>query len=105
MFRRIAAVVIPAVVAVPLLGGTASASCTDDLLATQLTEGYVPPQYSEHWWGLHYVHVNGVTVLVEGDALVSDATTHVVGDWGQWTQVVAGNTADGGVEWVDCVAG
>lgn len=105
MLRRLAVVVASAAVAVPLMSGTASASCTDDLLATNLSEGYTSPTYSPHWNGLHYVHVTGTaTVLVEGDALVYDGTTHA-GDWANWTTIIAGNTADASVEWVDCVAG
>lgn len=105
MLRRLAVVVASAAVAMPLMSGTASASCTDDLLATNLNEGYTAPYYTPHWYGLHYVHVTGTaTVLVEGDALVYDGTT-TVGDWANWSQIVAGNAADAGVEWVDCVAG
>ena len=105
MIRRLAVVLASAAVAVPLLSGTASASCTDDLLATNFSEGYTSPYYTPHWWGLHYVHVTGTaTVLVEGDALVYDGTT-AAGDWTNWSLIVADNAADASVEWVDCVAG
>jgi hypothetical protein len=105
MLRRLAVVFVSAAVAVPLLSGTASASCRTDLQNKNLEEGYTAPTYSPHWHGGHYVHVTGTaTVLVEGDALKSDVDTTVT-DWTTWTTIVAGNAAEGATEFVDCVAG
>jgi hypothetical protein len=105
LLRRLAVVVLPALVAVPLLSGTASASCTDDLLATNLGEGNTEPTYSPHWYELDYVQTQGTaTVHVYGDALVSDATLYAA-DWVSWVALVGGNASDAALEFEDCVAG
>lgn len=103
MLRRIAVVLVSAAVSVPLLSAPASASCTDDLAGTNLTEGYSGPYYSPYWPS-GYVQVSGITVTFHGDALVSDGVTHVF-DWANWADVVSGNAADATTEFVDCVAG
>lgn len=106
MLRRLAVVLVPALVAVPLLAAPASASCLDDLQNTDLLEGYeYGPGYSKYWVGPGYVSVSGTaTVTVYGDALASDAQIYA-GDVAEYTLAVTTNSAAGAAQFADCVAG
>jgi hypothetical protein len=104
MLRRIALVAgLCAVAVVAPLAGTASASCTDDFQTNLLSsdEYYT---LSDHWWGLHYVHVVGGNVVIESGYLASDATNVTVTLAG-FAQDYANNAAPATLTFVDCVAG
>jgi hypothetical protein len=104
--HRLALVLLPAVTAVPLLAAPASASCTDDLAATNLQAGYAPPPggYSPQW-PFGYVRVTGTaTVTVYGEAAISDGS-YLVADESVWLPTVAGNWVGAVVDFEDCVAG
>ena len=94
-----------AAVLVPLAGGTAHASCLDDLLANNLTEGYVREPKSAHWQTGYVVTSGTATVFVYGDALASDYTEYAATDLPNYAEAVSGNAVDGTTQFVDCVAG
>lgn len=104
MLRRLAAVLVPVAVAVPLLAAPASASCRSDLMERDMTAGhYWGPGYSSQFWG-GYVAVSGTaTVTVHGDSLANDVPIYVGQDIPEFTGVVATNTVDATGDFVDCV--
>lgn len=102
MLRRLATVAVACAVTVPMLGGTASASCLDDLQAHPIY-GTAPWDASDHW--LNWVHVEGTaTLIVEGDDLLHDAEW-LAAFYPAWTQSTAGNAASATGGFVNCVAG
>jgi len=105
MSKRAILAAATAALALSSFGGTAHASCLDDLLARDLREGFQPSPKSEHWTGLTYVQVSGTaTVFFYGDALVSDAAL-IASDRVQQVDVVSGNAVDAATDFADCVAG
>jgi hypothetical protein len=102
MLRRLAAVAALCTAIVPALGGTASASCVDDLESHPVL-GSTPFYPSDHY--LNWVHVEGTaTVIVEGDDLLYDVTT-LAALYPVWTQATAGNAVDATGDFANCVAG
>ena len=99
-----------AALALPLLGGTAHASCLDDLRATDLDAGYTESPKSERWGATssphsHVEQSGPATFMVYGDALVSDSVSWVTVDWPALLQAIATNTVDATTTFADCVAG
>ena len=109
MLKRAMLVAAAAALTVPLVGGTASASCLDDATARNLAEGYTESPKSDQWNWLFvggYVQPSGqATVTVYGDSLVGDFSSYAADDVPEWTQVVAANTVDTVADFADCVAG
>ena len=105
MLKRALLVAAAAAVAIPLLGGTASASCLDDAQARYLFEGYTQSPKSPYW-PAGYVTYSGVaTVGVYGDAAVSDWSSWASDDFPEFTGVTVANSVDITTDFVDCVAG
>lgn len=104
MLRRLAVVAGACAAAIALpLSGTASASCLDDYQVNlQRSDEYY--QLSDHWWGLHYVHVVGGNVVIESGYLASDGTEIALTLAG-FGQDYANNAAPATTTFVDCVAG
>ena len=111
MFVRTALVAAAAALALPLLGGTASASCLDDLQATDLDAGYTESPKSDRWGsggGLVFDHVEysgTANITVHGDALVSDWVSWYTVDWPAYALTHATNAAEATTTFADCVAG
>ena len=102
MLRRLATIAVACAVTVPMFGGTASASCLDDLQAHPIY-GNARFDASDHW--LNWAHVEGTaTVIVEGDALIHD-TSWLTVYFPAFTQGTATNVVGATTGFVDCVAG
>lgn len=109
MLVRASVVALTAAVLVPLSGGTASASCLDDLLA-DWGDGYTESPKSEYWgtprgFGAYVDHTGTANIAVHGDALIGDAASWLTVDWPAWVVTHAQNTPGVTVEFVECVAG
>ena len=103
MLRRLAVVAVACAATVPMFGGTASASCLDDLQAYPLTRSDASWSASDHY--MNWVHFTGpATVVIEGDDLLHDVGTEstwrvrVAQDW-------VGNAVGATTGFADCVAG
>lgn len=104
MLKRAMLVAAAAAVAVPLLGGTAHASCLDDFIAG-VDGSYTASPKSPYWTGLRYAQVSGTaTVSFQGDALVSDATITAT-DQVRRADLIGDNALPATTTFVDCVAG
>lgn len=102
MLRRVALLVGLCATALPF-GSSASASCLDDLTATNFLASDAPFDESDHWGD--WVHVEGTAnVIVEGDDLIHDAGQLV--PWTpEFTQDVVANASGATTAFVTCVAG
>ena len=94
----------------PFAGGSAHASCLDDLVATNLAEGHTETPKSEHWNSGRFPHshveqTGPATFTVYGDALVSDSVSWLTVDWPSYLGAAATNAGDATVAFADCVAG
>lgn len=105
MLKRALLVAAAAAVALPLLGGTAHASCLDDVLARRYDEGYTQSPKSPYWVANHVQYSGTATVFVYGDAAVADWSSYATDDLPEYAEVVATNWSDSAADFVDCVAG
>jgi hypothetical protein len=108
--RRVAAIAVTTAAAAVATGLAAPAAqaadvaapgCIDNLIATNLTAGYVPPTYSSHW--LNWVVVDGSgNVSVYTADLIADMTLMSL-EWVRWSQIVATNAEGATLVFVACV--
>jgi hypothetical protein len=105
MLRRAILLAAASAAFVPFLAGPASASCTDDLRATNFLATDTPWNPSSHYNSLSYVQKSGTaTVTVWGDDAISDGTALAL-YYPTASQDYAANVAGATTRFVDCVAG